>query len=259
MGSSEEEIEFWKKFASTRLESIYLQSEKQREITIEQPYFLGRTEVTIEQFRKFVEETNYVTDAEKATHDQAGGFGWQEGRGWHTKRGYTWKNLGDFPVLPNHPVVNVSWPDAKEFCDWLSQRSDRRYRLPSEAEWEYACRGGNNGRWCFGDDEELLLFFAYYAKDGNQGARPVAKGRPNPFGLFDMHGNLMEWCRIPPDPIREELPPAKEIGNWLLKSQPVRGGYFQNQLWKTRSAARWWLSEISYGPTIRVLLEIVPR
>jgi formylglycine-generating enzyme required for sulfatase activity/serine/threonine protein kinase len=95
------------------------------------------------------------------------------------------------------PVENVSWEDAKKFCEQLSALPKEReqghvYRLPTEAQWEYACRAGSITRYCFGDDVSKLKDYAWYGSNG--GTHPVGKKRPNAFGLYDMHGNVWQWC-----------------------------------------------------------------
>jgi formylglycine-generating enzyme required for sulfatase activity len=90
------------------------------------------------------------------------------------------------------PAVNVSWEDAVRFCELLSEKERARYRLPTEAEWEYACRAGSTTKYCYGDDAERLSEFAWYNNE-RRGAWPVAMLRPNAWGLYDMHGNVFEW------------------------------------------------------------------
>ncbi len=123
---------------------------------------------------------------------------------------YTWRNPG-FAQTDEHPVVNVSWNDAVAFCEWLSKQEGKRYRLPTEAEWEYACRAGSTTRFSNGDDPERPgdvgnvadgTAKAKYpkwngtitARDGYVYTAPVGTFRPNGFGLYDMHGNVWEWC-----------------------------------------------------------------
>jgi formylglycine-generating enzyme required for sulfatase activity len=99
-----------------------------------------------------------------------------------------------FEQTDEHPVVNVSWNDAKAFCDWLGGKEGKTYRLPSEAQWEYACRAGNTTRYCFGDEESGLGEYAWYDKNSGSRTHPVGQKRPNAFGLYDVHGNVCQWC-----------------------------------------------------------------
>lgn len=179
-------------------------------VRITKPYYMGKHEVTVGQFKKFLEQSDYKTQAES---DGQGGWGYnkQTGEFEGRKPEYSWKNPG-FPQGDDHPVVNVSWYDAVEMCKWLSKTEGKKYRLPTEAEWEYACRAGTKTRFHFGDDPEgLSKAAAYYdaktrevfpewkdyatkSSDGFQFTAPVGTFEPNKFGLFDMHGNVWEWC-----------------------------------------------------------------
>jgi eukaryotic-like serine/threonine-protein kinase len=97
----------------------------------------------------------------------------------------------------NRPVERVSWNDAQEFCKKLSQRTGRTYRLPSEAEWEYACRAGTRTAYYFGDDAGKLGEYAWFAENSGSQTHSVGSFIANGFGLHDMHGNLWEWCQDP--------------------------------------------------------------
>jgi len=95
------------------------------------------------------------------------------------------------------PVEQVSWDDAQKFISKLNAKEGTsKYRLPTEAEWEYAARAGSGGKWCFGDDEGQLSQYAWYDKDWDTGStNPVGKLKPNKWGLYDMHGNIWEWVQ----------------------------------------------------------------
>ena len=92
------------------------------------------------------------------------------------------------------PVTNISWNDCSQFCQLLSGNDGITYRLPSEAEWEYACRGGSSGGLCYGLDPMMLRDYAWYTRNSGDRLQPVGLKHPNPFGLYDIHGNVWEWC-----------------------------------------------------------------
>jgi formylglycine-generating enzyme len=176
-------------------------------VEITRPFYLGAYHVTVGQFRRFVEASGYRTDAERGK----GGSGHNAKTGMPAfGRQFTWRNTG-FNQTDEHPAVNISWNDAVAFCRWLAEKEGNRYRLPTEAEWEYACRAGTTTRYSSGDDPEGLarvgnvadaaLRFVYSewrstirANDHYLFTSPVGRFRPNAFGLYDMHGNAFQWC-----------------------------------------------------------------
>jgi formylglycine-generating enzyme required for sulfatase activity len=147
--------------------------EKQHDVQIREPFYLGVHEVRIRDFRAFVEDAGYLTEAEKARDKD------------------TWKDLADTQT-EEHPVSKVSWSDAQAFCAWLSRKEGKKYRLPTEAEWEYACRAGTRTRYYSGDDVESLR---EVGNVGSSSTTPVGKFKANAFGLHDPHGNVYEWCQ----------------------------------------------------------------
>jgi formylglycine-generating enzyme required for sulfatase activity len=145
----------------------------------------------------------------------------------------------------NFPVRQVSWKDAKEFCLKLSQMTGKKYRLPSEAEWEYACRAGSTGPYA-GNLNQI----AWYVDDEDSGKpHPVGQLDSNDFGLFDMHGDVWEWCEdVWHDRYggrRHGFPPT-DGSTWLTegnqKYRVVRGGSWRDLPRHCRSANRHWKS-----------------
>ncbi len=139
-------------------------------------------------------------------------------------------NPSRFEDDPSRPVESVDWHEAVEFCRRLGALSNEQaaaaaYRLPTEAEWEYACRAGTSARYSFGDDETLLEQHAWGPKNSDAQTHPVGRLRPNPFGLFDIHGNVFEWCAdwhtVDYYTVcLEEDPPGPELATWRV----LRGG-----------------------------------
>jgi formylglycine-generating enzyme required for sulfatase activity len=128
---------------------------------------------------------------------------------------------------PENPVETVSSEDASAFCQKLSQRTGKKVRLPNEAEWEYACRAGSDGHFCFGNDQSVLSDYAWFQNNSESRTHPVGQKKPNVWGLHDMHGNVAEWCADwQPYPVRED-------GMMVISSGLVmmRGGNWQFGAW----------------------------
>ncbi len=231
----------------------------QHRVRISKPFYMGKFEVTKGEFAKFVAAENYETEPER---DGQGGWGYDasekkfEGR----KPKYTWRNTGWTPYDDSHPVVNVTWNDAKAFCAWLSRKEGQKYRLPTEAEWEYACRAGTATRHPGGDDTPSLARIANIADqstkripgysesipvasfdDGHKFTAPVGSFAANAFGLNDMIGNVWEWC----EDMYDSKAYSKRSGvttDPLATSgseyRVLRGGFWFIPPWNTRSAYR---------------------
>jgi formylglycine-generating enzyme required for sulfatase activity len=134
--------------------------------------------------------------------------------------------------------VQVSWNDAMAFCQWLSDADGRDYRLPTEAEWEYACRAGSTTRWCTGDDPAKLDDFAWIQDQTGCTSHPVGGKKANDFGIHDMHGNVWEWCLdhfapYPDDPVVDPIG-ARSGGARMLRG----GACALADINRTRSASR---------------------
>jgi formylglycine-generating enzyme required for sulfatase activity len=163
--------------------------ETQHKVTLTKAFYLGIHAVTRGQFSAFVNETNYQTEAEK---DGKGGQGVDSAAKWGSSRKpeNSWRTFG-MAQTDSHPVVNVTWNDAIAFCDWLSTKEGKRYRLPTEAEWEYGCRAGI-ADWS--SDLGGIGDYAWWEYNSNGQTHPVGEKKPNGWGLYDMLGNVCEWC-----------------------------------------------------------------
>jgi formylglycine-generating enzyme required for sulfatase activity len=212
-------------------------NEMQYRVKIPQAFYLGTYTVTRGQFRVFVGETGYRTFAERS---KMGGYIWREDQQkWERKPEYTWQNP-DLAATDGFPVVIVTWSDAQEFCNWLSRKEGRTYRLPTEAEWEYACRAGTTTRYHSGDEDGSLADYAWTAANSGVQLHSVGKKRPNAWGLFDMHGNVWQWCQNRFDEDYSRNNPAVDLSQERIDTRRVvRGGSW---LWvpsHCRSAHRY--------------------
>jgi formylglycine-generating enzyme required for sulfatase activity len=196
-------------------------------VRLTKPFYCGAHEVTVGQYRKFIEDEKYVSSAE-----QLG-----------VKDPLKWTSSAVEPNAEQRAVIGVSWDDAKAFCKWLSKKDGFTYDLPTEAQWEYACRAGTTTVWSFGDEASGLKDHAVQGRRSFSPAEVVGTKSPNPFGLFDMHGNADEWCldwhlrdfyaRSPlEDPVCLTDPQDP------LSGRVARGGASGSAPWWTRSTTR---------------------
>jgi formylglycine-generating enzyme required for sulfatase activity len=174
-------------------------------VTISKPFYMGKYEVTQEQY--------YAIAKSKPSRFKQ----------------------------DNRPVETVSWEQADSFCTKLSKIKGGSYRLPTEAEWEYACRAGSQGRFYFGDDLTYSQTeeYAWYSKNSDSETHPVGEKKPNSFGLFDMHGNVWEWCGdwYAADYSRHSIAVDPQ-GPLIGKSRVIRGGGWFRSSRYCRSANR---------------------
>lgn len=170
-------------------------------VKISKHFYISTCEITKRQFATFVRETNYVTEIEKRN------FVWGYKNNKFVKiENCNWKTPGFFQEL-DHPVVNITWNDAKVFTEWLSKKFKQEFRLPSESEWEYVCRAGSKTNFNFGNSTKEMHKFANFPdgsspfswrireqNDNFPYTSPAGSFLPNKWGIFDMHGNVWEWC-----------------------------------------------------------------
>jgi len=246
-------------------------------VTISRAFWMGKHEVTVGQFRKFVDATGYKTDAEKGTGFK-GAFVVADGEG-KLAEDASWRNPY-FKQTDDHPVVCVSWNDARAFVDWLNATDKARpagstYRLPTEAEWEYACRAGTTTWYQWGDDPDKGKGWCNAADvtakktfpdwtvfnwdDGFLYTAPVGSFKANAFGLHDMHGNAWEWCQDWYGAYKEgdqKDPTGPESG----ERRVLRGGSWSSYPRNCRSALRnRYLPEFRYTIAgFRVVLSAGP-
>lgn len=245
----------------------------QHKVVFENPFLMSATPVTVEQFRQFIEATGYVTVAEKNNftsirNPQNGLWEQMKGINWrHDNRGQVSKD--------NYPVVHVSWDDAKAYTQWLTDITGQVYRLPSEAEMEYANRAGSTTKYWWGNgtpqrqvanlkgeydipendltwyptpnerqhayDHGYTPFFFENYGDKYWGISPVASYEPNPFGIYDTAGNVWEWTEDCWHGSYHGAPVdgSAWIGNGACEYRIVRGGSYYCFPRHVRSANRW--------------------
>jgi formylglycine-generating enzyme required for sulfatase activity len=214
MGSSQEEVirlleEARQQNAPTSYgERVPAEAPKHR-VKITKPFYLGLCEVTQEQYVRLMG-----------------------------------KNPSKFQGVPNRPVEQLDWSNAMEFCRKLSELPPEKsagavYRLPTDAEWEYACRAGTTTRYSFGDDAAMLDRYAWFSNNSGGSTQAVGQLRANAFGLFDMHGNVWEWCADWYDPGYYANSPADDpSGPTSGANRLGRGGSWREYAERCRAAYR---------------------
>jgi formylglycine-generating enzyme required for sulfatase activity len=224
-------------------------------------FHMAKTETTVAQFKAFIDATGYLTDAE--TGD--GSYVW-DSLGWHKRESVNWRHNERGQLLPEseyrRAVTHVTWFDAAHYCNWLSEQADLKkvygfqkdtlkidfsangYRLPTEAEWEYAARGGHHlykdraGNLYAGEGN--IADLGWYSGNANRHVHAVGLKRPNALGIYDLTGNVWEWCHdwydknYYPKTRNAENPPGPTSGEY----RSLRGGAWNNSGKHCRVASR---------------------
>lgn len=205
-------------------------------VVITKDFYLSKYPVTVGQFRRFVEATGYKTEAEKGT---SGGNG-LVGDKLEQKPEFNWKNPG-YATTDQHPVTIVTIADTIAFNEWLTKKVETTIQLPSESQWEYACRSGTESRFYSGSNDSDLDKIGWHKGNSNK-PMPVGQKQPNAWGLYDMCGNVYQWCGDFYAPYKGndlidpqlQTAPAGDTARIVL-----RGGSFMRTPKRCRSAARY--------------------
>ena len=257
MGSGVSAKQVAKDFAEYgRNESEFEDERPQHLVEITKPFFISSTEVTVGQFRAFIEDSGYKTRAEV---DTTGGWGFDSVSRKCIGRDprFSWKDPG-YAQTDNHPVVNVTWEDCQAYCRWLSDKEKRMVRLPTEAQWEYSNRANSTDYYSVGNTPMSVLSQARTLVPKPETIRqaiqnldidpqdppfpvPVASYAPNAFGLYDMHGNVWEWTADWFDEKYYSYSPIKDPTGPSQGAVKVRRGGAWNSypLWARSSFRNW--------------------
>jgi formylglycine-generating enzyme required for sulfatase activity len=209
--------------------------ERQHEVTISKDFYLGAFEVTQAQYLKIMKSNPSYFQGKSV-----------EQRIPAKKHPITGRTIEEAKIIPadssNHPIEQVSLLNAARFCKLLSElreekKAGRVYRCPTEAEWEYACRAGSKTKYSFGDDESKLGEFAWFFLNSDSQTHPVGKKKPNAWGLYDMHGNVWEWCSDSYGDYPKEKVTDPDYTSFS-SGRVNRGGSYRNNAERCRAAGR---------------------
>ena len=194
----------------------FIDTKPVHKVTIDYDFEIGKYPVTFKEYDYYCEEVNKYKPEDN---------GFERGK---------------------RPVINISWNDAKEYAKWLSEKTGKYYRLPSEAEWEFVARAGTQSKWSFGDSENDLKEYAWYDKNSNGKTHVVGSKKANQWGVCDMYGHVWEWCedwyldRYKNTP-KDGTAQGEKIGvvSKILNEKVLRGGSWGNLAYVTFSASRY--------------------
>ena len=225
-------------------------------VNIRQPFSMGKYEVTKGQFALFISASGYQTDADKG---EAKDCSTNEDGEWKYRSNRNWRKVG-YKQGNTMPVVCVSWNDAKAYAEWLSKKTGKQYRLPSESEWEYAARADSRKKFHFGNDQDKMCQYGNgldqtksptgdlyknraMCHDGYYFTAPVGNYKANGFGLYDMHGNVWEWTQDCWNASYGGAPSSGDAwGSGDCSRRVVRGGSWDITPAGLRSANRYYSS-----------------
>lgn len=210
-------------------------------------FALSKTEITRAQYAAFVKQTKYITD-DKCWTLEDGKYEQRSQRDWR---------IPGFPQKDSHPAVCINWNDAQAYAAWLSHKTGKKYRLPSEAEWEYAARGNTSSARYWGEDPSEAMHYAntadqsaqahiqgasswsvHQCSDGYAYTAPVGSFKANAFGLYDMLGNVMEWTGDGYHPDYQNASSDGNVWQGAAEKRVLRGGSWNNAPRNVRSAMR---------------------
>ena len=197
-------------------------------VNIDYNFYIGKYEVTFAEYDKFCEDTGRSKPSDE---------------GWGRE---------------NRPVINVSWKDAKAYTIWLSKKTGKKFRLPTEAEWEYIARAKTNTKWSFGNTENNLNSYGWCEDNSNNRTHKVGQKLPNPWEIYDIHGNVWEWCKDWYVASYNNTPRnGNDNNSGSCKEKVIRGGSWVNNPKILRSAVRSWdkPNSSSFNVGFRLLLE----
>lgn len=245
------------------------------------PFWIGIYEVSWDEFESYaIAKDSTMLDAITLASPKINLQWMSRGARWISQRVEMYVNDIDAVTRPSpyygaydhgmgrgeRPAIGMSWIAAKTYCEWLSKKTGEEYRLPTEAEWEYACRAGSRSAYCFGEDPDELEDFGWYEDNSDFLTQPPGELQPNAFGLYDMHGNVWEFCAdkyeanyyeklassgdISVDPFNEPAHNDKAAlrgGSWDDPPEQLRSANrLEKQDWwnerdPQRPRGRWWL------------------
>lgn len=233
-------------------------------------YYISKYPITIYQYKQFVEDTGYLTDAERGYSFQGDGTNYGsviitdgfEG----ICPGISWRCDESGQLIDsldwNRPVSHLSWNDAVAFCKWMSDCSGMLYRLPTEAEWEYAAKGGRESKGYIFSGSNDLNEVAWGRFNSKRQTHPVGQKKPNELGIYDMSGNVWEWCLDYFAPYPEEAqinPTGPDIARTRFRNRVMRGGSFYRYDSYCRVCARLKITEKDRGKESGFRVVLIPQ